>query len=135
MKLAEGVFYGFPEFGRPGLKIGRHRHHHESTDPDYVDREIHSSDEEMLRGAINRYLPLASGAMSHAAVCLYTNAPDEDFIIDQMPGFPHVILLSPCSGHGYKFCSVVGEIAADLLISGETRLDISFLGLGRFGAS
>ena len=132
MKMAEGEFYGFPEFGRPGLKIGRHRHHHESTDPDEVEREIHASDEAVLRDAIDRYLPQASGPMKHAAVCLYTNTPDEDFIIDRMPGFPQVVLLSPCSGHGYKFCSVIGEIAADLVTRGESSLDIGFLNLGRF---
>ena len=134
MKTDQGEFYGFPEYGRPGLKIGRHRHHHESTDPDVVDREIHASDEAMLRDAIHRYLPRASGPMTHAAVCLYTNTPDEDFLIDRLPDCPQVVLLSPCSGHGYKFCSVVGEIAADLVTSGESRLDIGFLSLGRFGA-
>jgi sarcosine oxidase len=86
----------------------------------------------MLRQAIARYMPAADGPLLHAAACLYTNAPDEDFIIDRLPGFEQVVLLSPCSGHGYKFCPVVGEIAADLVMTGRPRLDISFLSLGRF---
>lgn len=132
MKMPEGEFYGFPEFGLPGLKIGRHRHRHEATSPQAVDRNVTAADEAMLRDAIDRYLPLAGGRMLHAATCLYTNTPDEDFIIDRLPGRENVVLLSPCSGHGYKFCSVIGELAADLVTKGRTRLDIRFLSLDRF---
>jgi sarcosine oxidase len=132
MKMPEGEFYGFPDFGLPGLKIGRHRHRHEATTPQTVDRIVHAADESMLRDAIRRYLPSADGPMCRAAACLYTNTPDEDFIIDRMPGHNNVVLLSPCSGHGYKFCSVVGELTADLVTEGRTALDIDFLSLGRF---
>jgi sarcosine oxidase len=62
--------------------------------------------------------------------CMFTNTPDEHFIVDRHPDHEQVVLASPCSGHGYKFCSVMGEILADLAIgAGDTRHDIDFLRL------
>ena len=66
--------------------------------------------------------------------CMFTNTPDEHFILDQHPQHRQVVLASPCSGHGYKFCSVVGEILADLATGdGRTRHEIGFLRLDRPG--
>ena len=64
--------------------------------------------------------------------CMFTNAPDEHFILDLHPEDSRVVVASPCSGHGFKFCSVVGEIVADLAETGETRHDIGLFRLGRF---
>lgn len=65
--------------------------------------------------------------------CMFTNTPDEHFIVDRHPTFPQVVIASPCSGHGYKFCSVIGEIVADLASGdGGTSHDISLLQLERF---
>jgi sarcosine oxidase len=64
--------------------------------------------------------------------CIFTNTPDEHFVIDRLPDAPQVIVVSACSGHGYKFCSVVGEIAADLALDGATRHDIGLFQLRRF---
>jgi len=69
--------------------------------------------------------------MEHKA-CLYTMMPDEHFVIDTLPGFEQVIIASPCSGHGYKFASAVGEILADLATSGRSRFDLSMFALRRF---
>ena len=63
---------------------------------------------------------------------MFTNAPDEHFIIDNLPGEERVIVASPCSGHGFKFSSVVGEILADLATTGSTRHDIELFRLARF---
>ncbi len=49
---------------------------------------------------------------------MYTNTPDEHFWIDRHPDQPRVLIASPCSGHGFKFSSVIGEVLADLLING-----------------
>ena len=57
--------------------------------------------------------------------------PDGDFIIDRMPGAPRIIVASACSGHGFKFAPVIGEILADLAITGGTRHDISRFRLKR----
>jgi sarcosine oxidase len=66
------------------------------------------------------------------ASCLYTNTPDEHFIIDTLPGNEDVIVASPCSGHGYKFASVIGEILADMATGAKPRFDLSMFGLARF---
>jgi sarcosine oxidase len=65
---------------------------------------------------------------------MFTNSPDEHFLLGTMPDTPQVSLFAGESGHGYKFASVVGEILADLAIDGVTRHDIGLFGLDRFAA-
>ena len=89
----------------------------------------------MLRQAVARYFPDANGPTMALKACMFTNTPDEHFIIDALPGFPNVCFAAGFSGHGCKFCSVVGEIMADLDTKGETSHDISLLRLGRFDSS
>jgi sarcosine oxidase len=67
-----------------------------------------------------------------AKTCLYTMAPDGDFILDRLPECPAIIIASPCSGHGFKFAPVIGEILADLAVAGTTAHDISRFTLARF---
>ena len=79
-----------------------------------------------------RYFPEGSGPTMALRACMFTNTPDEHFVLDHHPAYKQVVLASPCSGHGYKFCSVIGEILADLATAGgATRHDIGFLRLGR----
>jgi len=59
----------------------------------------------------------ANGPLAAAKTCFYTMTPDHDFIIDRHPGAPNIIVASPCSGHGFKFAPVIGEILADLAIN------------------
>jgi sarcosine oxidase len=128
----EGRYYGFPEYDVPGFKIGCYHHHAERVHPDTMSRDVTSADEATLRRAVARYFPDANGAMRRSATCLFTNTPDEHFIIDRAPGDPQVLLVSPCSGHGFKFCSVVGEICADLIEHDHTPHDIGLFRLNRF---
>jgi sarcosine oxidase len=65
--------------------------------------------------------------------CIFTNAPDGHFIIDLHPDYPQVSFASACSGHGFKFAPVIGEIAADLAIGGRASHDIARFQCGRFG--
>jgi sarcosine oxidase len=127
----EGHFYGFPEFGVPGFKLGKYHHLNEIVDPDLVDRTVHPEDESALRVFARRYFPAGAGATLQTRVCLFTNTRDEHFIIDRLPGSPQVVVVSACSGHGFKFCSVVGEIVSDLVTRGETRHDIALHRLNR----
>ncbi len=78
-------------------------------------------------------MPSALGGLAAMKTCIYTRTPDDDFILDVSPSDPRVVLASPCSGHGFKFASVIGEVLADLATRGATRHDISRLGLSRFG--
>jgi sarcosine oxidase len=82
-----------------------------------------------------RYFPDAAGPTLMLKTCLFTNSPDEHFILDLHPNTPEVALAAGFSGHGYKFCSVVGEIMADLAQKGETEHNIGFLGLKRFAGT
>ncbi len=133
LEVDEGLFYGFPEYGIPGLKIGRMHHRRQVVDPDDWDRSlIEPEDERVLRVALSRYLPLADGPALSLKTCMFTNTPDEHFIIDSLPGAPRVVVVSPCSGHGFKFSTVVGEIAADLALQDGTDHDISMFSIDRF---
>jgi sarcosine oxidase len=127
-----GWFYGFPMHGLPGLKVGKHHHFREEVDPDTFDRLPQERDEAVLRGFAARYFPDGAGETLKLATCLYTNTPDGHFIIDFHPQEPRVIVGGGFSGHGYKFCSLVGEVLADLAIDGATRHDIRLFGAGRF---
>jgi sarcosine oxidase len=132
MEAPEGRFYGFPVYGVPGFKIGRYHHRQERVDPDHMDRKLYSAeDEEVLRAGIRRYFPDADGPTMSMKTCLFTNSPDEHFILDLHPDFPHVAIAAGFSGHGFKFCSVIGEIMADLILEGTTSLDIDMFRLGR----
>ena len=128
----EGQFYGFPEFGIPGFKLGKYHHLEENVDPDTIDREPNAQDESVLRDFTEKYFPGAAGATSSMKVCMFTNTPDEHFIIDCLPDSPQVVVAAGFSGHGFKFSSVVGEILSDLAIDGATSHDIGMFRLARF---
>jgi sarcosine oxidase len=64
--------------------------------------------------------------------CLYTNTPDGGFIIDQHPDHPSVIIVSPCSGHGFKHSAAIGEAVAQLAVNGESTIDIGSFAFSRF---
>jgi sarcosine oxidase len=134
--VEEGVFYGFPQFGVPGLKVGRFHHLHERVDPDRFDREPRAADEALLRAFVERYLPEGAGPTMALKTCLFENSPDEHFVIDTHPEDANVVIAAGFSGHGFKFASVVGEILADLAVDGSSRHEIEFMRLARFaGAS
>ena len=78
-----------------------------------------------MRALLDRLMPDLNGAWRASSVCLYTNTPDEDFIIDAHPAHPQVLIVSPCSGHGFKFSSAIGEIVTDLVMDGESALDLT----------
>jgi sarcosine oxidase len=128
----EGHFYGFPIFGPPGFKIGKYHHRHEAVDPDRMDRNCHPEDEAVLREGIRTYFPDADGPTIAMKTCLFTNSPDEHFIIDRHPSLQQVTLAAGFSGHGFKFCSVVGEIMAELAVDGASHWDLELFRLSRF---
>ncbi|MDL2402013.1 N-methyl-L-tryptophan oxidase [Rhizobium mayense] len=121
----DGSYFGFPAIGVDGVKIGRHAHFMEPIDPNRPNPPVNDRDTALLDGFIGRRLPAAAGVRVNAVTCRYTMLPSEDFLIDFVPGEPRVVVASPCSGHGFKFTSVVGEILADLAIDGGTPLPIS----------
>lgn len=132
IESSHGVHYGFPPFGGAGVKVAKHHHADETVDPDQCDRTITAADEALIRAALADHLPAANGAIIDSRTCFYTKTPDGDFVVDRMPGADNVIVASPCSGHGFKFAPVIGEILADLAITGATDHDISRFRLRRF---
>ncbi len=135
LAVEEGRYYGFPVFSVPGFKVGRYHHRAEEVDPDAFDREPNEADEAILRAFVTRYFPEAAGPTMALRACLFTNTPDEHFIVDCLRSHPQVVVASPCSGHGFKFCSVIGEIIADLVEHGATGHDIGLFRLNRFAGA
>ena len=134
LQVEEGRYYGFPVYEVPGFKFGRYHHLSETMAADDMRRDVDEVDEALLRQFAGRYFPDGSGPTMALRACMFTNTPDEHFVLDHHPDYRQVVLASPCSGHGYKFCSVIGEILADLATGdGRTRHDIGFLRLQRPG--
>lgn len=125
-------FYGFPAFGIPGFKLGRYDHHGEGGAPESIDREPTLADETPLREFAERYFPDGAGPTIALKTCLFEPSPDEHFLIDRHPESERAVVAAGFSGHGFKFCSVVGEIVADLALDGSTRHDIGLFRLDRF---
>jgi sarcosine oxidase len=117
-----------------GVKVAL-MHQGEETEVDSLDREVSRRDENAVRAMLERYLPSANGPALSAQVCMFTNTPDTHFLIDFHPEAPQTLIASPCSGHGFKFASAIGEILAELLADGRSRLDIDLFRLDRFGAA
>jgi len=130
-QVPEGVFYALPPAG-DGREIKVAVHHDGArTTPDDVPRTVSPAEVAAARALLERYVPALAGAHRRAAVCLYTNSRDGHFVIDRHPAHRAVIVASPCSGFGFKFASVVGEILADLLQDRTPAFDISPFQIGR----
>jgi sarcosine oxidase len=129
-EFAQGrAWYGFPDVG-DGVKVALH-HQGEATHPDSVRRTVAADEIAFVRSLLARYVPQANGALRETTVCMYTNTPDEHFIIDRHPVHSGVIIASPCSGHGFKFSSAIGEVIADLVTGRGSRFDLRPFGLSR----
>jgi sarcosine oxidase len=102
------------------------------ADPDQVDRRVSPDEALPLRAALRPILPaLAGSKMRETAACLFTNTRDHDFVIDFHPEHRNVLVSSPCSGHGFKFASAIGELQAELVLTRKTTFDLSPFAIGR----
>jgi sarcosine oxidase len=132
MESRHGMHYGFPLDGDGLVKVAKHHHDDQTVDPDACDRAVSITDENLIRSALADHLPDANGRRVKTTTCLYTVTPDGDFIVDSLPGYPHIVVASPCSGHGFKFAPVIGEVLADLVTRCETKHEIGRFSLKRF---
>lgn len=107
-------------------------HHGTPTTADTVDREINQEDHDTIFEHIRRFVPDLDGKILDSAVCMYTNTPDLNFVVDKHPAHDNVIIGSACSGHGFKFAPVMGEILADLAVEGESQFDLDMFSATRF---
>jgi sarcosine oxidase len=123
--------YGFPDFG-DGVKAAFHGFG-QLTTADELDREVNMTrDVAPIAATLDEWMPGAAAKFREAKPCMYSLTPDGNFVIDQHPQHPNVILCGGFSGHGFKFAPVIGEIAADLALDGGSRHQIDFLSLKRF---
>jgi len=122
-----GDYYLTPHVEIPGVKIGKH-HSNDSCDPATVDRTTTPADERPLRAFLERHIPSLAGPITTTRVCMYENSPDLHFLVERRGG---LVIGAGFSGHGFKFASVIGEILADLAMSGQATPDADFLGPGR----
>ena len=129
----QGSFYGFPSIDELGLKVAEHTSGDPVLDPLKVDRTLHKTDKAKIDGFIGSHLSkMHDPRMTDHKICMYTRSEDEHFIVDSIPGSPHVNFVAGLSGHGFKMASVLGEIMADLAINKSTNHPIDFLSAKRF---
>ncbi len=114
------MLYGFPSVGGSGIKAAFHHSERYET-PQTLDRSTTQAEAEAVRASLARWLPQGAGRHLAAVVCMYTLTPDLHFLIGLHPQEPAVVIAGGFSGHGFKFCSVVGEVLADLAVEGATR--------------
>ncbi len=135
---AQGIYYGIPYLesdhfaGPSGLKFGHH-YPGETTDPETINRNPNDMDRKTLQTIARKCFSKEMKTSIDMKTCIYTNSPDENFIIDFLPDYDKdVVIATGFSGHGFKFAPVVGEVLADLAIVGRTTHPIEFLSAKRF---
>jgi sarcosine oxidase len=126
-----GSIYGFPTLDGVCVKIARH-HDGDIADPDALRRDVTEAELAPLQTFARMQLRGVGERVTRTAVCMYTNTPDGHFAIDLHPDDPRIVVISACSGHGFKFAPVIGDIGADLACDGRTSRDISRFALARF---
>jgi sarcosine oxidase len=131
LETADDLIYGFPDFAGEGVKAASHRPGRLLGCAGDARQDATPEDARAVQAALERLIPAAAGPVRKLKTCIYTSTADGDFIICPHPQWPQIVLASPCSGHGFKFSSVIGEILADLAASGATPHDISRFALSR----
>jgi len=126
-------YYGVPDIGS-GVKVAIH-HDGEATSPDQIRREVTEEDQRPVREFLKRHIPSLDDIPVSSGTCMYTNTPDDDFIIDSHPHYPNVVIVSACSGHGFKFSIAIGEVVQQMIQCGKAEIDTSTFKIRRFDAT
>jgi len=125
------TFYTLPDFG-DGVKAAVH-YEGQSVDPDHVNRQTSPDEVGRVLELLRCFMPKAEWQLRESSVCLYTNTPDLHFVIDRHPSHAdRVVVVSACSGHGFKFATAIGEIVADLVADTKPRFDLDMFRMTRF---
>lgn len=127
--------YGFPALpGEGSLKVATAQYHTAST-PETLDRTVSPAEERaMYEQQVQGRIAGLTAQVVKSAVCAYTVTPDHHFIIDEHPSLQHTLVVSPCSGHGFKHSAALGEAFAQWCLRGTSDLDLSSFSLKRFAA-
>ena len=130
-ELGDGrLRYGFPSLDGTLVKVAVH-HEGAATTADAIDRTVHDADLDPLRSFVAEHLAGVDTRSVRATVCMYSNTPDERFLVGALADSPRVIALGGCSGHSFKFASILGDVAADLALEGTTARTVEAFGLDR----
>jgi sarcosine oxidase len=116
LQESKHVIYGFPAIDGPGggAKVATEQYA-VTTTPQGVQREVSREEIRAMHGElVAPHLPGLGPACVKAVACMYTATPDFQFRIGPRPGRPNVIVVSACSGHGFKHSAAIGETAAGL---------------------
>ena len=124
-------FYTQPNIEGKGFKVAMH-HDGEFIEEENLIREYNKKDLDIIRNFLEEYIPSANGKLLNSKVCIYTDTPDLDFIIDYFPEDQNIIACSPCSGHGFKFTPAIGEICSNMINNEKIKFDLSEFSLSRF---
>lgn len=127
-------FYGFPiPPGEQGMKVGTEQYAITTPDPDRLAREVSSGETEALfRDHLHGRLPDLSPRALRSVACIYTSTPDGDFLIARAPENDRLLLVSACSGHGFKHSAGLGEAVARSLVD-DAGPDLAMFGAVRLG--
>jgi len=128
----EEFVYGFPAFENNGTKIAFHSDGHYLKNLREFRRTPSPSVIKRLHSFLKRHIPDAAGEAFGAITCLYTNTPDNDFVIDTVPGIPQIAYFTGCSGHAFHCAPAIGQALAEIAIVGKATLDISSFSSLRF---
>jgi len=126
-------FYGFPAVDGPGggVKVATEQFD-ETTTPSTADPAVAPHEAAALyKELIGPRMPALSDRCVKAVRCLYTTTPDAGFVVDWHPELDRVLLVSPCSGHGFKHSAGLGEALAEKLTTGDSGVDLSPFKLDR----
>jgi sarcosine oxidase len=128
----ELAFYGMPMIDGFSVKVALDETSGEVDDPDHVDPTIELKQRDRIRQVVREFLPDLIPDPVRVGVYQDAFSPDGNFVVGAHPQLDRVILLSGFSGHGFKMATVMGRIAADLVINGMTELPIDHLAPNRF---
>lgn len=118
-------FYGFPTYGEPTIKAARDLSENLMA-PDERTFEPSAELLDELRGFLGEVIP-GSGEVLRTVTCQYAITPNREFIVDTVPGHPHVVV-GLGAGHAFKFTPAFGRVLAELALDGESTDDLSGFG-------
>lgn len=125
------LFYGLPQLETPGVKVGWHTSNVVLDDPD-TEQPFDPANQVTTQAFVRRRFPHLGTEPLQTIICRYTMTPDENFILDRHPKWPHIVIGAGFSGHGFKFAPALGEILADLALEQTPRLPLAPFAWRRF---
>ena len=124
--------YGIPAHDGSGFKVAFHGGP-AVAHPSEIDYAPRAEDVEKLRPFLRAHIPgVADSPVQSSRICLYTQTPDEHFIVDKHPEHAQLVIGAGFSGHGFKFSTTIGKMLCDIALDGSTPHNDSLFKLARF---